>query len=67
MVFSRLSFPQIAMMTLLGAAGGVYVYKPIYEQYSKDQRRLKEKKVQGAQQLKDSEKSTHRSDCGCNN
>ncbi|MBN3283027.1 RB27A protein, partial [Polyodon spathula] len=44
MIFGRLSFSQIAMVTLIGVAGGVYVYKPIYEQYNKEQRLLKEKK-----------------------
>nr|XP_015198614.1 PREDICTED: protein PIGBOS1-like [Lepisosteus oculatus]XP_015198615.1 PREDICTED: protein PIGBOS1-like [Lepisosteus oculatus]XP_015198616.1 PREDICTED: protein PIGBOS1-like [Lepisosteus oculatus] len=38
MVFRRLPFSQIAMATVVGFAGGLYVYKPIYEKYVKYQK-----------------------------
>ncbi|KAK6475173.1 protein PIGBOS1 [Huso huso] len=64
MIFGRLSFSQIALVTLIGVAGGVYVYKPIYEQYNKEQRLLKEKKE--PQQLgEQKENSNSKTDCGC--
>ncbi|XP_030046090.1 protein PIGBOS1 [Microcaecilia unicolor] len=37
----RFSIPQILLATLLGIAGGLYIYKPIYEQYYWDQKKLK--------------------------
>ncbi|KAK1160720.1 protein PIGBOS1 [Acipenser oxyrinchus oxyrinchus] len=64
MIFGRLSFSQIALVTLVGVAGGVYVYKPIYEQYNKEQRLLKEKKE--PQQLGEQKETPNsKSDCGC--
>ncbi|XP_056665938.1 protein PIGBOS1 [Monodelphis domestica] len=42
-MFGRLSFPQIILASVLGVAGGIYIYQPIFEQYSRDQKLLKEK------------------------
>ncbi|XP_041082816.1 protein PIGBOS1 [Polyodon spathula] len=64
MIFGRLSFSQIALVTLIGVAGGVYVYKPIYEQYNKEQRLLKEKTEQG--ELGEQKGNLNsKPDCGC--
>ncbi|XP_074862957.1 protein PIGBOS1 [Carettochelys insculpta] len=35
--------PHIFVGALLGIVGGIYIYKPIFEQYHKDQNKLKEK------------------------
>ncbi|XP_024858633.1 protein PIGBOS1 [Kryptolebias marmoratus] len=32
----RLTFPQLALATVLGVAGGVYVYKPYFVQSAKN-------------------------------
>ncbi|XP_042199957.1 protein PIGBOS1-like [Callorhinchus milii] len=37
-MFGRLSFPQMSLMTALGVAGGLYVYKPIFQQLSLESR-----------------------------
>ncbi|KAM4747896.1 protein PIGBOS1 isoform 1-T2 [Rhinophrynus dorsalis] len=42
MMFRRLSLPQLFLATILGVAGGVYIYKPIFEQYMWDQKKLKD-------------------------
>ena len=42
-MFGRLTFPQLLFASLLGIAGGIYIYQPIFEQYSRDQKELKEK------------------------
>ena len=34
---------QLLFASLLGIAGGIYIYQPIFEQYSRDQKELKEK------------------------
>ena len=36
-------FPQLLFASILGIAGGIYIYQPIFEQYSRDQKELKEK------------------------
>ncbi|XP_063301770.1 protein PIGBOS1 [Pelobates fuscus] len=40
-MFRGLSFPQLFLATFLGVGAGVYIYKPIYEQYYWEQKRLK--------------------------
>ncbi|XP_053318503.1 protein PIGBOS1 [Spea bombifrons] len=40
-MFRGLSFPQLFLATFLGVAGGVYIYKPIYEQYYWEKKTLK--------------------------
>ncbi|XP_021493664.1 protein PIGBOS1 [Meriones unguiculatus] len=42
-MFGRLTLPQLVFAVVLGIAGGVYIYQPIFEQYSRDQKELKEK------------------------
>ena len=42
-MFGRLTFPQLLFASLLGIAGGIYIYQPIFERYSRDQKELKEK------------------------
>lgn len=42
-MFGRLTFPQLLFASILGIAGGIYIYQPIFEQYSRDQKELKEK------------------------
>ncbi|KAF6352058.1 PIGB opposite strand 1 [Rhinolophus ferrumequinum] len=42
-MFRRLTFPQLLLASVLGIAGGIYIYQPIFEQYSRDQKELKEK------------------------
>lgn len=39
----RLTRPQLLFAAALGVAGGMYIYQPIFEQYSRDQKELKEK------------------------
>ncbi|XP_066491237.1 protein PIGBOS1 [Tiliqua scincoides] len=39
----RLTFPQILLGTLLGVVGGVYIYKPIFEQHHWQQNKSSEK------------------------
>lgn len=41
-MFRRLTFPQLLFASILGIAGGIYIYQPIFEQYSRDQKELKE-------------------------
>lgn len=41
-MFRRLTFPQLFFASILGIAGGIYIYQPIFEQYSRDQKELKE-------------------------
>nr|XP_033789831.1 protein PIGBOS1 [Geotrypetes seraphini]XP_033789832.1 protein PIGBOS1 [Geotrypetes seraphini] len=38
----RFNIPQILLATLLGVAGGVYIYKPMCEQYYREQKTLKD-------------------------
>ncbi|XP_069766552.1 protein PIGBOS1 [Narcine bancroftii] len=33
MLPGRLTFPQMCLAVVLGVAGGIYIYKPLYEQY----------------------------------
>ncbi|XP_029430917.1 protein PIGBOS1 [Rhinatrema bivittatum] len=40
-MYSRFSIPQILLATLLGAGGGLYIYRPIYEQYYWEQKKSK--------------------------
>ncbi|MEE6503012.1 hypothetical protein FKM82_004710 [Ascaphus truei] len=40
-MYRRFNFAQIVFATVLGVAGGVYIYKPIFEQYRWDQRHEK--------------------------
>ncbi|XP_072472176.1 protein PIGBOS1 [Notamacropus eugenii] len=42
-MYGRLTFPQMLLASVLGVAGGIYIYQPIFEQYSRDQKILKEK------------------------
>ncbi|XP_042543726.1 protein PIGBOS1 [Dipodomys merriami] len=42
-MFGRLTLPQMLFATILGIAGGIYIYQPIFEQYARDQEELKEK------------------------
>ncbi|XP_075387678.1 protein PIGBOS1 [Tenrec ecaudatus] len=42
-MFGRLTFPQMLFASLLGVAGGIYIFQPIFEQYSRDQQALKER------------------------
>ncbi|KAE8617679.1 hypothetical protein XENTR_v10009162 [Xenopus tropicalis] len=41
-MYRRLSLPQLFLATFLGVAGGVYIYKPIFEQYMWEQKSLKQ-------------------------
>ncbi|XP_021571449.1 protein PIGBOS1 [Carlito syrichta] len=41
-MFGRLTLPQLLFATFLGIAGGIYIYQPIFEQYSRDQKGIKE-------------------------
>ncbi|XP_021115146.1 protein PIGBOS1-like [Heterocephalus glaber] len=40
-MFGRLSLPQLLFAGIVGIAGGICTYQPIFEQYSKDQKTLK--------------------------
>ncbi|XP_031198912.1 protein PIGBOS1 [Mastomys coucha] len=42
-MLGRLPLPQLLFAAILGFAGGIYIYQPIFEQYSRDQKELKEK------------------------
>lgn len=42
-MFGRVTLPQALFAGILGIAGGIYIYQPIFEQYSRDQKELKEK------------------------
>lgn len=42
-MFGRVTLPQLLFASFLGIAGGIYIYQPIFEQYSRDQKELKEK------------------------
>ncbi|EDL26284.1 protein PIGBOS1 [Mus musculus] len=42
-MLGRLPLPQLLFAAILGIAGGMYIYQPIFEQYSRDQKELKEK------------------------
>ncbi|XP_067827635.1 protein PIGBOS1 [Heptranchias perlo] len=55
MALSRLTWPQLALVTVLGVAGGLYVYKPIYQQYSLEQRKARERVRAGPAQQKEGE------------
>ncbi|XP_044835469.1 protein PIGBOS1 [Mauremys mutica] len=39
----KVPLPHIFLGALLGVAGGFYIYKPIFEQYRREQNNLKEK------------------------
>ncbi|XP_067411982.1 protein PIGBOS1 [Emydura macquarii macquarii] len=41
-MYPRISLPPIFLAAVLGVAGGFYIYKPILEQYHKNQNKLKE-------------------------
>ncbi|XP_055971618.1 protein PIGBOS1 [Sorex fumeus] len=41
-MFGRLTFPQLLFASILGIAGGIYIYQPIFEQYFRDQKELRE-------------------------
>ncbi|XP_037689834.1 protein PIGBOS1 [Choloepus didactylus] len=51
-MFRRLTLPQLLFASILGVAGGMYIYQPVFEQYSKDQKALKEK-LKLAQELEE--------------
>ncbi|KAM6180602.1 protein PIGBOS1 isoform 1-T2 [Erethizon dorsatum] len=40
-MFGRLSLPQLLFAGIVGIAGGIYIYQPIFEQYSRDQKASK--------------------------
>ncbi|XP_024424211.3 protein PIGBOS1 [Desmodus rotundus] len=42
-MFGRLTLSQLLFASILGIAGGVYVFQPIFKQNSRDQKELKEK------------------------
>ncbi|XP_053525971.1 protein PIGBOS1 [Artibeus jamaicensis] len=42
-MFRRLTFPQLLFASILGIAGGIYIFQPIFQQNSRDQKELKEK------------------------
>ncbi|XP_021120971.1 protein PIGBOS1-like [Heterocephalus glaber] len=42
-MFGRLSLPQLLFADIVGIAGRIYIYQPIFEQYSKDQKTLRKK------------------------
>ncbi|XP_036909835.1 protein PIGBOS1 [Sturnira hondurensis] len=42
-MFGRLTFPQLLFASILGIAGGIYIFQPIFQQNSRDQKELKEK------------------------
>ncbi|XP_053449329.1 protein PIGBOS1 [Nycticebus coucang] len=42
-MFRRLTLPQLFFATFLGIASGIYIYQPIFEQYSRNQKELTEK------------------------
>lgn len=42
-MFGRWSLPQLLFAGILGIAGGIYIYQPIFEQYYRDQKALKKK------------------------
>nr|XP_045015861.1 protein PIGBOS1 [Jaculus jaculus]XP_045015862.1 protein PIGBOS1 [Jaculus jaculus]XP_045015863.1 protein PIGBOS1 [Jaculus jaculus] len=42
-MFRGLTLPQLAFASILGIVGGIYIYQPIFEQYSRDQKELKQK------------------------
>ncbi|XP_069315688.1 protein PIGBOS1 [Eulemur rufifrons] len=42
-MFGRLTLPELLFASILGIASGIYIYQPIFEQYSRDQKALKEK------------------------
>ncbi|KAM5235924.1 protein PIGBOS1 [Ctenodactylus gundi] len=42
-MFGKPTFPQLLFAGILGIAGGIYIYQPLFEQYSRDQKELKEK------------------------
>ncbi|XP_017654454.1 protein PIGBOS1-like [Nannospalax galili] len=42
-MLGRVTLPQMLFASILGIAGGMYIYQPIFEQYSRNQKELKEK------------------------
>ncbi|XP_024060703.2 protein PIGBOS1 [Terrapene carolina triunguis] len=42
-MYGKVPLPHIFLGALLGVAGGIYIYKPIFEQYHRKQNKLKEK------------------------
>lgn len=42
-MFGRVTLPQLLFAGILGIAGGIYIFQPIFEQYSREQKELKEK------------------------
>lgn len=42
-MFGRLTLPQLVFAGFLGLAGGIYIYQPIFEQYAREQKELKER------------------------
>ncbi|XP_017657434.1 protein PIGBOS1 [Nannospalax galili] len=42
-MLGRVTLPQLLFASVLGIAGGMYIYQPIFEQYSRNQKELKEK------------------------
>ncbi|XP_019389089.1 PREDICTED: protein PIGBOS1 [Crocodylus porosus] len=41
-MFGRLTFTQKILGMVLGVAGGVYIYKPIFDQFRREQKQIKE-------------------------
>ncbi|XP_014372535.1 protein PIGBOS1 [Alligator sinensis] len=42
-MFGRLTLPQIILGVVLGVGGGIYIYKPIFDQFRREQKQLQEK------------------------
>ncbi|XP_021796277.2 cell cycle progression protein 1 isoform X8 [Papio anubis] len=51
-MFRRLTLSHLLFTTILGIAGGVYVFQPVFEQYAKDQKELKVQLVQESEEKK---------------
>ncbi|XP_017736923.1 protein PIGBOS1 [Rhinopithecus roxellana] len=51
-MFRRLTFPHLLFTTILGIAGGIYIFQPVFEQYAKDQKELKGQSVQESEEKK---------------
>lgn len=51
-MFRRLTLSHLLFTTILGIAGGVYIFQPVFEQYAKDQKELKVQLVQESEEKK---------------
>ncbi|XP_038670069.1 protein PIGBOS1-like [Scyliorhinus canicula] len=48
MALRGLTFPQLALAAVLGVAGGLYVYKPIYQRYNLQEQRKTREAAEGS-------------------